>query len=123
LLRSPIGTVFEKDEFTNYDSLGKLVDKFNEKMKCQGMSELDNSLIDLRDAFAHGRVFTLEGEDFMRLVKFGKPDKSGARVCLEFNEVMSEEWLASCIKRVCEAMFYVCSQMPCGSVPAHGIKD
>lgn len=110
LIESPIGTIFEINGFTSYDSLRVLITKFNMEMEEKGRAGIDASLVDLRDALAHGRVFKLEGEDCMRIVKFSKPDRKGANVAIEFNEVMTEQWLKKCTNRVCEAMFYVISQ-------------
>lgn len=75
----PIGTVLPKNELTNYDSLGKLIRRFNAEMTVQGRPEIDSSLVEVRDALAHGRVSGAAEDKNLRLLKFSTP-KNGKYV-------------------------------------------
>ena len=52
----PAGQAVPESELTSYDSLGRLIDKYNEAARDQGLAEIDHGLVDIRDALAHGRV-------------------------------------------------------------------
>jgi hypothetical protein len=52
----PVGTEVPESELTSYDTLGKLIDKYNRQVKARGYEEIDRTLIEIRDALAHGRV-------------------------------------------------------------------
>jgi len=101
----PVGREVPENELTNFDSLGQLVKKFNSEMKRRGLNEIDEHLIAVRDALAHGRVSAANPNDEMRLLKFSKP-KNG-RVRVEFNEVMSAAWFKGQLIRVHEAILAV----------------
>lgn len=87
----PVGTVIAATPLTDYDQLRRLSRKFNDLMVEEGKPGIDyQRLVDVRDALAHGRVFTkVESNDFT-LMKFGRP-KDGS-VTVTFNEVLSQEW-------------------------------
>lgn len=88
-----IGQELNVDSFTNYDKLGELIDKYNEKILSLGSSlEIGNkdALIKLRDALAHGRVFAYKGAPPLYLIKFNKPKNGKTKV--EFMSVMSWNW-------------------------------
>ena len=99
---SPIGTLLPVSDVTSYDSLGQLLQKFNTQMQLQGRTELDVTLVDLRDALAHGRASAAMVEDSLRVVKFDKPQAGSVRVA--FNAIMSEQWFVEQKKRVYEAL-------------------
>lgn len=73
IYESPIGTELPLNAITNYDTLGELIDRFNQAMQKQDKPEIDRSLVDLRDALAHGRVSASGVEETLRIVKFSKP--------------------------------------------------
>jgi hypothetical protein len=85
--------------------LGQLIKKFNSEMKRRGLNEIDEHLIAVRDALAHGRVSAPNPNDEIRLLKFSKPENGRVRV--EFNEVMSAAWFKGQIIRVREAILAV----------------
>ena len=93
----PVGSYLPESELTSYDSLGQLITKYNEEMKKRGLPLIDASLVDVRDAIAHGRVSS-EIADDMRLLKFDKP--ANGRVQITFNEKLTESWFNSQKKRV-----------------------
>ena len=101
----PVGAELPEDDFTSYDSLEQLLTKVNEKLKVQRLPELDRSLIELRDALAHGRVSASFAEPPLRLIKFEKPKNGVSRVA--FNVVMTEEWFTEQRNRICDAIMQV----------------
>src|SRR4051812_48307320 len=69
----PVGATVPENDLTSFDSLGQLIDKYNEEAKRSGNALLDGSLVELRDALAHGRVSAKPPSDDLRLLKFSKP--------------------------------------------------
>ena len=72
-----VGVAVPENYFTNYDSLGDLIQKYNNLVAKLGEQELriDETIVTLRDAIAHGRVLGLKPEPPFQLYKFGKPTK------------------------------------------------
>ena len=87
----PVGTVLPSNELVDYADLRTLLRKFNAQMRAQNKSEIDLSLVDLRDALAHGRVMATDGGFPLRLYKFSKPDQSG-EVSVTFNTCLTSTW-------------------------------
>jgi hypothetical protein len=113
----PVGTELPLNEFTNYDSLGTLIRKYNDEMRSRRHSTLDATLIDLRDALAHGRIAARWDDPHTRLLKFSKPE--GENVRITFNEEMTSEWLSAQVKRVNDALQLVLHELePQQGVPA-----
>jgi hypothetical protein len=87
---SPVDTELPENEFTSYDSLAQLMRKFNFEMQKRGRSRLDETLVEIRDALAHGRVSASRPNKTLRLLKFSRPQNG--RVRITFNETMSPGW-------------------------------
>lgn len=104
----PVGTELPESELTSYDSLDKLITKFNLKMKERGLPLIDATIVALRDALAHGRITSLVAPEQLRLIKFGRPKNSKVRV--DFNEAMSDDWFSEQKKRTDEALQYVAKE-------------
>jgi hypothetical protein len=102
---------FRSSKITGYDTLRELIIDFNNEMKNRRLSTIDVTLVDLRDAIAHGRVSSSSPDDTMRLLKFDKPDKEH-RVRVAFNQQMDEAWFESQIQRVHQAVQAVYRVMP-----------
>lgn len=98
--------------FTNYDSLGDLIKRYNGLVAGLKAPELriDETLVRLRDALAHGRVLGSKPEPPLRLYKFGKPtnnqvpvidiiDLTDARLKKEISRVFGESMK---VKKACE---------------------
>ena len=90
----PVGADLPENELTSYDSLGQLIDKFNAEMKKRGLAIIDKSLIDVRDALAHGRVSASSVTDTLRLLKFSKP--ADGRVRVTFNRNLAVKRASFC---------------------------
>lgn len=85
------GDEIEEDSFTNYDTLGDLVQKYNSQInKINTDLCISDEVIQLRDALAHGRIFTIHPEKPLRLLKFNKPQHG--KVTVTHSEEMNQEW-------------------------------
>ena len=73
-----VGLEVPENYFTNYDSLRDVISKYNNFISKLRQPELrvDETLVALRDAIAHGRVVGLKPEPPLQLYKFGKPANS-----------------------------------------------
>ena len=100
-----VGSELPVNEITSWDSLGQLIDKHNQWAVTQGEEEIDESIVELRDALAHGRVSASSPNDSLRLLKFSRPVNGKVRVV--FNEMLSLEYLDRHIKRVHKAIMIV----------------
>jgi len=88
-----VGEWVSENYFTNYDTLKQLIRKANVELQTRGLSErVDESLVELRDAIAHGRVLSLNPEGPFRILKFSKPidRKTQVKISVE----MTPEWLS-----------------------------
>lgn len=85
--------------FSNYDSLGQLMKKYNRE--CPNDATVPNWILDIRDALAHGRIASDKQKGLLNLVKFSKPAKDGT-VCLEFKAAMTHDWFKEQINGVLE---------------------
>jgi hypothetical protein len=105
-----VGDVVGETAFTDYASLGKLIAEFNQSVLEK--RRIDPALVDLRDALAHGRVWSLTGTFPLRLLKFSKPQDGAVRVT--WATTMTEEWLAEQRTRVHQALARIATrvQMP-----------
>lgn len=102
LYEVPVGGAVGENALTNYDSLSQIIKKFNEISMARGEPALDESLVVIRDALAHGRVSAPATTDQLRLVKFSNP-KNGPLV-VTFNVVLTGEWFSQQKRRVLDAM-------------------
>jgi len=100
------GDVVPKNAFTNYDTLGQLIKKYNEhpRISSAGLT-IDESLVDIRDAIAHGRVSAATPSSSLKLLKFDMPKNNQVKVM--FSVLMTKEWFTEQIKRVYSAVLKV----------------
>ncbi len=70
------GQQLEVNAFTNYDTLAKHIDKYNDEVRPRNIDlAVDPGIARIRDALAHGRIAGLSpspGEP-LRLIKYDKP--------------------------------------------------
>lgn len=75
---------------------GPLVKEFNESLNTdeeRQLYSLDLQIVEIRNSFAHGRLFT-DGEKFpARLWRFGKKPDPDGNLTVEFSELLTPEWL------------------------------
>jgi hypothetical protein len=101
----PVGSVVPACPLTNYDSLGTLIKKYNEIADPRGKPGIDPTLVEIRDALAHGRISARIEEQPMRLIKYSHPLKpQRTTVLVTFNAVLDDKWFAEQKMRVIVAM-------------------
>ncbi len=103
--QAPVGTVVAAFDMTNYAQLSELVDAFNAKFATGGLFTLENMVVSLRQAIAHGRVFKRPLDEHFRIVKF--PSVRDGKTSVAYNQVMSPEWFAINNKRIRDAIAIV----------------
>jgi hypothetical protein len=106
----PVGTELEVNEMTSFDSLGELVKKFNKFAKNENLKLLDERIVDIRDALAHGRISAPSSNYQLRLIKFSRPNKNN-KVKISFNEILTDDWFVLHKKLVYDSIIYVSSLM------------
>ena len=90
------GAIVPENAFTNWDTLRDLIQKYNEHPISKGLT-IDETLVDIRDAIAHGRVFSSGPFGINQLVRFQKPKNNEVEV--EFSVSMTDEWFNTQIIR------------------------
>lgn len=94
-----IGDSLEENHLTNFDSLKVLIRKVNEELSSRNIPEqIDESLANLRDVIAHGRVLALNPVGPYNIIKFSKP--IGGNVSVIFSAELTEKWLFDQINRI-----------------------
>lgn len=103
-----VGDRVPSNSFTNYDSLGKLVDKFNKVVcsRCRSYC-VDRTVVGIRDMIAHGLVSGQSPDLPFELLKFG-PERDG-HVTLEHRVTLDECWLSSGISLIKKQIYNVVS--------------
>ncbi len=96
-----VGDSVPENAFTNFDTLGDLVDKYNEAIRKKDTTLLvDRSVIQLRDLMAHGRV-SADAPDETRhaIIKFAKPKNGSVQVtdCALMTEQWFQDRIAFCV--------------------------
>jgi hypothetical protein len=93
------GESVEENAFTDYDSLRDLIRKYNSAVKPYAPElQVDPELNDLRDLFAHGRMFNNEPVSPLRLMKFSQGVNH--KVTVTHSILVDEAWLAAQASRV-----------------------
>ena len=87
-----IGDWVSEHPLTNYDTLGKLINRVNAEIKDRGSSQqFDPSVVKLRDAIAHGRIVSRGPDGPISLMKFSKPINGKVEVTLAV--LITPDWL------------------------------
>lgn len=93
------GESVPENAFTNYDTLGQLISKYNAFVSNRFPDlQVAPSLVDLRDALAHGRAASSVPSPPVRLLKFGRP--AGGSVTVTHAIVVDAPWLSEQKTRV-----------------------
>lgn len=91
------GAHVPENSYTNYDSLGQVITKFNSIVDPKYC--LDSAIVELRDMIAHGRIASKSPTLFpMELIKYGRSDSKGIPV--ETVATMNRDWLILKVKLV-----------------------
>jgi hypothetical protein len=103
------GDLVPENAFTDYDSLGQLIAKYNKKVRAYDASLcVGEDLARIRDALAHGRIASKSSsmDVSCKLVKYGKPSRG--RVKVTNCQTMTKEWFKEQIKLVFTNIQKVC---------------
>jgi len=93
-----VGDWVSENPITNYDSLSILITKVNERLENLGVGErVDDTLVNLRDALAHGRTSALQPTGPFRLMKFSRGRQGKVRVTTITE--LTPDWLAEQTRR------------------------
>jgi predicted GTPase len=97
------GDIVQENAFTSYDNLRELIRKYNKNTEIMSSNlEIDETLTDIRDAIAHGRVSSNIPSPPMRLLKFERPN--GDQVEVSFSELLTGDWFNTQISRFLSAV-------------------
>jgi len=100
------GEEVPENAFTNYDTLKELIEKYNNNptILAAGL-RIDKTLVDIRDAIAHGRVSSSTPSSPCRLLKFSRPANNRTKVT--FSILLTPEWYNEQLPRVQKAAITV----------------
>ena len=71
----------QETHLTNYDSLEQLIDKYNNVVNpANSLFLLDRTVVEIRDALAHGRVMSRTSNPPLRIFKFNRPNRGNVDV-------------------------------------------
>jgi len=99
LLAPAVSETLPENAFTDWSSLGQLIDRYNRIVKTVDPTLLiDRSVVDLRDMLAHGRLSAASPSPPLRLVKFDRPSRGKVRVTA--SEELTLTWLTGNVTRV-----------------------
>ncbi|MBN4071972.1 hypothetical protein JYT83_00990 [bacterium AH-315-F18] len=103
-----VGDVVTLDAFTNYDSLGQLIDKYNDHVATiEPKYIISGDVVDIRDALAHGRIAAATPTSDLLLLKFSRPKKGDTTVTVTHAQRVSKAWLATKIKETHDTLMNV----------------
>jgi len=86
---------------TNYDTLGRVITNYNQAVKSIDPTlAVDEKIVNLRDAFAHGRLISDKPERPLRLFKFSKA--CDGYVSVTHKWILTDEWFRDQLNRVHE---------------------
>ncbi len=91
-----VGSFVPISSYSDFRSLDPLVRAYNKLIRRVGRVDLaiDEGIVDVRDAIAHGRIFGTPGSETLELVKFDKPDKTTPGVVrVAVRCTLTTEWL------------------------------
>lgn len=86
-----IGDLIPEDAFTNWDTMAQLIKKYNSRvLPIDHSLAIDESIVVLRDALAHGRISAASSSGPSYLLKFSNPQNQLVKV--EFAALMDKAW-------------------------------
>ena len=95
-----VGDFVTETPFTDFSSLGTLIASYN--AIAPAGHQVDPSIVDLRDALAHGRFFNPSATFPLRLLKFARP--VGGRAQVTWAATVDDAWLSLQRQRVFDAL-------------------
>jgi len=93
ILMLKVGDEIPETPFTNYDDLRTIIRRYNQAIPSSAHAlSVDESVVEVRDAVAHGRVLAPVTGTQLYLFKFSRP--SAGKVTVTHAIAVTEEWLA-----------------------------
>lgn len=89
--RAAAGDAFPLNRLTSWATLGELVVAFNAGQRARGGALVDETIVNLRDMLAHGRITQQDMDSEYMLIRFGRP--VGDRVPVESVQAVTVDWL------------------------------
>jgi hypothetical protein len=87
-------TTVTETHLTNHASLGPIIDEYNGSLgPTEQQYRIDPTVVDIRDALAHGRIASAIDAFPVTLFKFGKKDAAG-NIPVERVDVLNESWFS-----------------------------
>jgi len=103
-----VGDIVPENALTDYSTLKQLIDRYNKEIaKDDPLLMVDNAIVTIRDALAHGRVSSNSPEDDMMILKFDIPKNSQVKVV--FAQKMTKDWFKEKISKVYNEVLKVSS--------------
>jgi len=96
------GDLVEINAFTNSDDLMQTLEKFNKRAPLNCRLDI-KSIVNLRDAMAHGRMFGYGSMKHLRLLKFSRKANAG-KVSVELVQDMTDAWFMQSIQLLDSAL-------------------
>jgi hypothetical protein len=97
------GDFVELNAFTNDDDLTQTLEKYNKRATSDCRIDVV-SIVRLRDALGHGRIFGFGSMKHLRLLKFSRRKGANRKVPVELAEDMTDEWFSKNICMLDEAL-------------------
>ena len=98
-----VGDTLAETPITDYRSLGALIASYNSQLKKEEAKfRVDDAIVDVRDALAHGRILAVGGEKNLTLFRFERPENGKVRT--QAITELSEDQLVTDIE-LAEAQF------------------
>jgi hypothetical protein len=107
---NPVGSFVPESALTEFVYLSALIERFNAHQKDTDSPQIDTSIIDLRNALAHGLVSAPMEDSTMHLMKFGKAISGVVPVTV--NEAMTDQWFKAQISKAANAIGVVYQVLP-----------
>lgn len=105
-----VGDVLPENHLTSWTTLKDLVSEYNAREKARAAKTVDDRIVDLRDAIAHGRVTMRRDTMEYRLIRFSNPRKTG-KVTVELTDTLTMRWLEQQVKFAADAMMVICARI------------
>ena len=86
-----VGDQLPENAFTDYSTLGELIDRYNNHIQnVDSKFSVSRSIVALRDRLAHGRVSSTTLGGIPTLLKFSKPEENSTKVTDSI--AMTSDW-------------------------------
>jgi hypothetical protein len=98
------GDLLPENYLTNWMQLSELVDDYNARESARGGATIDEGIVELRHALAHGRLTASTLTSEMSLFRFSQPDRRTKRVMVERIDRLTPQWLDEQVDRTADAL-------------------